>query len=842
MVKNDTNTDELRESDAPERRKATLLSREFYDSTPALLHTTDTECRIVNVSNHWLSRLGYMRNQVIGHAFSEFLTPNSREYCDCIAFPRFFKRGHSRDEEFQMVSHYGEIIDVLLSASALYNSDGAIEQVLVVLTDVTDRKKMAAALTSSEVAYRELFYNMQAGFALLEVVYDEGGKPYDLRFVAANHAYCATRGLAFMEPLEGRLIGDVYRSIGHDPVWLPSNIDVALTGQGFRVVRYLPSSNQWHDVVAYQPSPGRCAIIVQDITEQHRMQFALAEQHERLQITFKSIADGVITTDSRGVIDYLNPVAERLTGWVVADAVGQPIQDVFVTMDELTQSTAQNPVEMCLAERRVVAVSQSVTLIGRDKSRHSVEDSAAPIIGHDGGLLGVVLVFHDVTKQRRMADEMSHRATHDALTGIYNRSEFEQRLERSLQSAQENGAVHALLYIDLDRFKLVNDACGHAAGDQLLQHVVGILQSSIRGRDTLARLGGDEFGVILEFCGPEQALKIAQLMCERLDAYRFVRGDQRFHTGASIGLVTLDDRWKSPAAPLMQAAELACDVAKDAGRNRVHVSDSGDDISTARHSDVQWAGLIERALEENRFCLYWQKIGAMSNAGLFSVGEGGVHGEVLLRLRGDNGEILSPQLFLPVAERFYLATRIDQWVVKTVLAWMATHSAIMDHITTISVNLSGQSIGDLAFHRYALNLLDTTPFDREKLCFEVTETSAISNLTDARAFLDGVQRRGVRVALDDFGSGMSSFGYLKTFPVDYLKIDGQFIRNLSSDEIDQATVRCICEVAKVMGKKTIAEFVETEPVETLLRDIGVTFTQGYLRHRPEPLDLILKAP
>ncbi len=834
---------------SPERRQPRVLAREFYEATPALLHTVDPTGKIVTVSNHWLSRLGYMRDHVVGRNFNEFLTPQSKAYADSIGLPRFLRRGHSREVEYQMVSSYGEIIDVLLSASALYDDEGGIEQALVVLTDVSERKRIALALASSEVAYRELFINMQAGFALLEVVYDDNGQAHDMRFVAANHAYAMVRQLTAHEPLEDRLIGALYRSVGQDIEWLPSNIAVALSGQGFRAVRYLAKTHQWHDVVCYQTQPGRCALIVQDITEQHRAQITLAEQHERLQITFQSIGDGLITTDAAGIVDYLNPIAEHLTGWALTAAVGRPVAEVFRIIDEITGETVSNPVDRCLAEQRVVSMAHKTALIDRNGKPHSIEDSAAPIKAKNGSLLGVVLVFHDVTEQRRLSAEMTHRASHDPLTGCLNRTAFEQRLQTALSSAQDSHAIHAVLYLDLDRFKLVNDACGHTAGDQLLMQVVGILQSSIRGRDTLARLGGDEFGVILDFCGLDQALRIAQLICDRIDAYRYIHDGRRFHIGASVGLVLLDDRWQS-IATLLQAADMACYAAKHAGRNRVHVADDTDTTIAAHHSHVQWASRLEHALEDNGFCLYWQKItlGAASQGDspaisndLFDGPHPTLHGEILLRMWGPTGDIIEPKVFLPAAERFHMASRADRWVIKTVFNWMIAHAAHIAHIDTIAINLSGQSIGDLAFHRFLLGLLDTLPVDRHKLCLEITETSAISNLTDAHTFLEAVRARGVRCALDDFGSGMSSFGYLKRLPVDYLKIDGQFIQNLASDEIDQATVRCICEVAKVMGKKTIAEFVETEDTEILLRQIGVDFTQGYLRHRPEPLDLMLTA-
>lgn len=704
----------------------------------------------------------------------------------------------------------------------------------IIVQDITTQKRSLNALTVSEDRYRKLFDNMDMGFALHEAVRDEAGNTVDLVTIAVNEEYLRIFRRERDEYI-GKPLSQVAPLASSQVAEWADFIAVADRGQPLTYEHYIPEKDLWIKVVAYQPSPGQVAVLVQDISAPRLMQVALAEQHERLQVTFQSIGDAVITTDREGQVEYLNPVAERLTGWTVAEAVGKPLTDVFNIVNEATGLPTANPVDVCLSEQRVVGLANHTMLISRDGSTYGIEDSAAPIRGTDGTILGVVLVFHDVTEQRQLAHEISHRATHDALTGVLNRGEFEYRLQKALASAQDTNAVHALMYIDLDRFKLVNDACGHAAGDQLLKQVVAILQSCVRASDTLARLGGDEFGVILEYCGAEQATKVAQQICDRVEEFRFVHDNQRFRIGASIGLIPLDRRWSTTAA-LLQAADTACYAAKNAGRSRVHAAFDSDMAVEAHRGDVQWASRIEEALEDDQFTLYWQQIrptiGRETGTGL--------HGEVLLRLRGADGGIITPGAFLPAAERFYMATRIDQWVVKAVFEWLAAHVGEIDHIETLAVNLSGQSIGDLAFHRYILGLIETMPFDRTKLCLEVTETTAISNLTDAQSFFQAVRAYGIRLALDDFGSGMSSFGYLKRLPVDYLKIDGQFIRNLASDPIDQATVRCISEVAKVMGKKTIAEFVDQEAAEALLREMGVDFTQGFLRHKPEPLDLMLR--
>ena len=427
------------------------------------------------------------------------------------------------------------------------------------------------------------------------------------------------------------------------------------------------------------------------------------------------------------------------------------------------------------------------------------------------------------------AGEMSYRASHDPLTGLINRSEFEARLQRLLQTSRADRSRHALLYIDLDQFKLVNDACGHSAGDQLLQQVAQLLTDAVRHRDTLARLGGDEFAIILEHCTSDQAQRAAQLVCDRMESYRFLHDGQRLRVGASIGLVPVDARWATPAA-ILQAADTACYAAKEAGRNRVHTWHDTDPALRTRHGQMQWANRVELALDENRFVLYAQRISALCATA------GQDHAEVLLRMVDADGSLVLPGAFLPAAERFNLVTRIDRWVLRRVLAWMHT-TPDAQGLNMLSVNLSGQSIGDRAFHRWAIGQLQGAgPALCARLCLEVTETAAVTNLADAAVFITQVRALGVRVALDDFGAGASSFGYLKSLKVDFLKIDGQFIRDLIDDPLDEAAVRCFADVARLVGLQTVAEFVDNAPVLERLRGLGIDFVQGFLLHRPGPIN------
>ena len=572
--------------------------------------------------------------------------------------------------------------------------------------------------------------------------------------------------------------------------------------------------------------------VFQDITARKADEVERVQQHELIRVTLESIGDAVITTDAHGAVQWLNPVAARMTGWPIEEARGRPVDQVFQILHETTRKPASSPVMRALAESCAAGLPEHTVLVSKDGTEYGIQDSASPIRDDEGHSLGMVLVFHDVSEQRRLAKEVNYRASHDALTGLVNRAEFEIRLKHALVSAREEDACHALLFIDLDQFKLVNDACGHAVGDQLLRQVATIFQNVVRTRDTLARLGGDEFGVILEHCTAIQAQRVAGQLCESMENFRFTHDDQRFRIGASIGLVPLDSRWFDISA-LMQAADASCYAAKEAGRNRVHEWVETDERMKERQWEMQWVNRLEDALDEDKFQLYAQRIAPCSTK------IAGLSIEILLRLTRPDGSIIAPSAFLPAAERFHMASRIDRWVVRAVVQWLQSHP--LDAMDSIAINLSGQSIGDRSFHRYVAELVSSVSFDLRKLCFEITETAAITNMGDAAEFINSMRSFGIRIALDDFGSGSSSFGYLKNLRVDILKIDGQFVRDLLHDRLDHTAVCCFRDVAAVTGLKTVAEFVESEEVLAELRRIGIDFAQGFLIHRPEPLNNLVVA-
>ncbi len=570
-----------------------------------------------------------------------------------------------------------------------------------------------------------------------------------------------------------------------------------------------------------------------DITELRELSNKHAQEHELLRVTLMSIADAVITTDENNCIEWMNPVAERLTGWQVDEARKRNLLQVFHVIDEKTRLPEKEPLTVNDVKSNTLSKRSQKTLLSRNGEEFGITYSASPIRNNQGRVLGAVVVFHDETEQRRLNGEMNYRASHDSLTGLVNRSEFESRFKRLLSQSRRDESKHVLLYIDLDQFKLVNDACGHAVGDQLLQRVSRLLKDSIRKRDTLARLGGDEFGILLENCLPENAQRIAQQICDKMEEFRFSHDERRFRIGASIGLVPIDSRWASDVAAL-QAADTACYAAKEAGRNRVYAWFDTDSTMRARKVEMQWATRIEKALDEDGFVLHGQRIESLQAP------HGRLHLEVLLRMLDSDGNTIAPFAFLPAAERFQLASRIDRWVLRNSIAWLLSlpYPCLVE---SMAINVSGQSMCDTTFHQSAVEILQAlTPDICQRICLEITETSVMTNLREAEIFIGKVRKLGVKVALDDFGAGASSFSYLKKLNVDVLKIDGHFIKQLIEDPLSEAAVRCFIDVAKLMNLQTVAEFVDRPDVLEKITAMGVNYAQGFLMHKPEPLAKIFE--
>jgi diguanylate cyclase (GGDEF)-like protein/PAS domain S-box-containing protein len=567
-----------------------------------------------------------------------------------------------------------------------------------------------------------------------------------------------------------------------------------------------------------------------EIEERQRLEESLFAEKELAQVTLQSIGDAVITTDAQGNVRYLNPIAERLTGWKANEVQGVPLSTVFLIVDQVTREPVENPINKALLEERIVILAHQTILVARDGTEYAVEESAAPIRDRQGQIIGAVIVFHDVTESRYLTRQLSWEASHDALTGLINRRRFEQYLVDALASVKDSNQQHALCYLDLDQFKVVNDTAGHLAGDELLRQITTLLQKGIRANDTLARLGGDEFGLLLTQCPLSQAAKIAEQLKDLVHQFRFIWDSKTLIVGVSIGVVAIDQT-SQDLMELLGAADAACYAAKARGRNCVHLYRLDDGELIRQRGERLAVSKISRALETNRFCLYFQKIVSISSK------QSVEHYEILLRMLDDNGEIVAPNEFIPAAERYGLITEIDCWVIETFFSNYHNLSGQQVLIKGLyTINLSGASISNNQFMRFLIEQFSRYQVPPQSICFEITETAAIANFEQARNFMSELKKIGCRFALDDFGSGLSSFAYLMNLPVDYLKIDGAFVKNISHNLISQALVEGFNRIAHAMNLETIAEFVEDETILEKLREIGVDYAQGYGIARPVPID------
>ena len=570
-----------------------------------------------------------------------------------------------------------------------------------------------------------------------------------------------------------------------------------------------------------------------DISEQKTTEADLERERERLQVTLQSIADAVITTNIAGQITYMNPAAERLTGWSNNEARQRPVEKVVEFLSEFGGSIIADSLKGSLQNEGVVNATGQSEMVSRDGEKHVVEQSIAPLRDRNNQVIGGVIAIHDVSDRYKLMQQLSYQAIHDPLTQLANRTGFEVRLGEILSSAAEQaGLEHAICYMDMDQFKIVNDTCGHSAGDELLRQIAVQLKKHVRKGDMLARLGGDEFGLLLNSCPLNKALEIAEKIRRAIEAFRFSWEGKSFSIGVSIGLAPIDGRPGHSAAAILSSVDQACYIAKSKGRNRVHTYQPGDDESSRWHNEMQWVPHIHQAMDDGRFVLLAQPIVPVDGSD-----NGSMHHEILLRMKSANGDLISPGSFLPAAERYDLMGMLDRWVVghaidMLALAWGSNPDLAM---STFGINISGAVLSDNSLLTFVKEALERYNLPPELLCFEITETVAIANFTHAHSFVNELKQIGCKFALDDFGSGFASFSYLKTLPVDYLKIDGSFVRHLAENTVDHTMVDIINQLGHVMGLKTIAEFVENEDIMKALRRLGVDFAQGYHIGRPVSL-------
>jgi len=709
------------------------------------------------------------------------------------------------------------------------------------IMDVSQLKRAEAALQASEQRYRSLAEASPVG------IFHADGKG---RCLFANAGWreifavpdAATQWLdCVAEPERSRLAGVLGEQASPAPAF-ELEFRVAAAGGTPRHVRLnarrLRGPDGRHD--GYVGT-------VEDISERRAMQRALAESHELLRVTMESIGEAVITTDIEGRVRWMNPVAERMSGWGTSEAFRRPLEEVLPILDPLTLAPAENLALACVRDGALPEYSGDRTLMprvgGDNPAILTIELSVAPIRSAGDEILGAVVLFHDVTAQKERSKEVERLASEDALTGMYNRNKFNVRMKELLERPQVTGNEDTLLFIDLDQFKLINDACGHAEGDRALKLAAEQIKLALQdagAKEPPYRIGGDEFAIILRGCGQAGAERIGGAICARMENFRFLSNQRPFRLGASIGLVVIDDRWRD-ATSVLQAADTACYAAKEAGRNRVQAWLDGDRVQLRRMGEMQWAARVAEALDHNRMELYAQRIEP-------TLGDAAtLHCELLLRLREPDGTMVTPAAFIGAAERFHMASRIDRWVVRRALEILGSPAGLEAPVASVSINVSGQSIADPVFRNDLVALLAAAAdrIDPGQLCFEITETVLASNPVDAVAFMRDMHQLRARIAIDDFGAEHATFGPIKRMAkdelIDYLKIDGEFIKDGFTDPIDGVAVRFFQELARTIGARTVAEWVPDAQVRRQLGEVGIDFVQGFVIHRPEPfLDLLRK--
>ncbi|WP_130536717.1 EAL domain-containing protein [Thiomicrorhabdus indica] len=549
---------------------------------------------------------------------------------------------------------------------------------------------------------------------------------------------------------------------------------------------------------------------------------------EEAEITLKSIGDAVIVIKPDGKISYMNPVAEVLTGWSRHRAHNMHIDEIMHLFSDIDKTPLQNPVFLALQNGQPINLLSQSTLINRHGDSYSIEDSAAPIIDKNGNIVGAVVVFHDATKQRALQKQLEWQATHDSLTQLHNRQAFETHLDELIAiSGKTPQSKNCLVYIDLDQFKVVNDTVGHTAGDQLLRQISQVIKKGLTPDAFLARIGGDEFAILLQNHSMQQAEKIATTLLNNITSQRFFWESKAFDIGASMGIAEIHGSLNKTA--VLSRADIACYLAKDKGRNRIQAYIENDDNHESGQQILDRLSELKEALNEQRLVLFGQTLEPLQNQDELS------HLEVLVRMLSKHGEIIPPGLFLPAAERFNLMPQVDTYVIKQSLEWLKDNHR---KVGLMNINISGQSLADPIFNEQLIQRLELNHAFNHKICFEITETVAITQIADTIDFLNRIKSFGCKLALDDFGSGFSSFSWLKNLPVDYVKIDGSFIRDVIANPIDAAMVRAIKEIGDNMSIQTIAEFVESQEIANWLIETGIDYAQGYHFSKPEALDEI----
>ncbi len=789
--------------------------RVMADCAPVLLWMSGLNQQYTFINQRWLQFTGQTMAHELKGGWTQGVHPDDLQSC-LQTYAMAFEVREPFHREYRLRRHDGEYRWLLDLGTPRFLPDGQFIGYIGSCVDITERKILEDKVRSSEAQIRAIFDGMT------DIVF-----VFDVQTQQINAIPPSLISPDIVETIN-QTAAVLLRDHEPSPLF-HRHIQRAFASQETVTFEYqLTSAESSNWFVASITPLSKTAVIwiAHDITDRKHMEQELFQEKELAQVTLQSIGDAVITTDAQGCIRHLNPVAEQLTGWSSAEAQGCAVYEVFRVVNESTRQTEIKLIDTVLTTGQIAISDQQAMLIAQNGRECAIDHSAAPIRDRNSQILGAVMVFRDVSQSRQLTQQMSWQASHDALTGLVNRYQFEKLLQQALKTAQQDHQQHVLCYLDLDQFKIVNDTCGHAAGDELLRQVAQLLQQPLRSTDTIARLGGDEFSVLLHQCSLDRAQVIAQQLCQHLQSFRFTWNQQTFSIGVSIGLVAIHYDSQNITS-LLSAADAACYAAKARGHNRIHIYQLDDLDLVQQRGTQRWSRRIKQALEEDRFRLYGQAIVPTTPA---------YQGkrqccEILLRMVDEQDQVVNAASFIPAAERYNLMPEIDRWVIRQFLAdhfkppQMPQPGATQP--SRYMINLSGASIGDEQFLRFLQEQFQQYPYAARQICFEITETAAISNLNQAILFIQDLKQLGCKFALDDFGSGLSSFAYLKTLPVDYLKIDGHFIKDMAHDPATQAIVESINHIGHVMGLQTIAESVGDSSTRKQLQDMGIDYVQGF---------------
>lgn len=801
--------------------------RHLVEATTSIIWTTDESGNFKTPQVSWEKFTGQTWEEYRDFGWSKAIHPEDvgyllKKWNKACTDKRYFEdNGRIWNQAKQQWRHFE------VKATPIIEADGSLREWVGVVNDVTEEKLIEKTIKASEEKFRVIFENTDVGIALCNM---------DGSLVEMNKGYLNIIGYTESEALHLNywdLTPEEYKEQEQQQLRLLNE-----TGkygpyekeykhkQGHKIPVLLSGT-----LINDASGENRIWSIVQDLSQLKQMEHTIHESHERFKLSFHNAPIGMALVSLDHLVLEANQSFCNMLGYSVKEITGTRFKDITHSDDVeksigLYKKLVTNEISSYDLEKRYI-----------HKDGHEVWGSlnVSLVRNDDNAPLYAIAQIQDITERKEASELLSYQASHDALTGLVNRREFERRTERLLSTIhKEKEGQHALCFMDLDQFKVINDNCGHTAGDEMLRQISSILQDVVRHRDTLARLGGDEFGVLMEYCSLDDAHRVAASLQKAIQDFMFSWEDHAFKVGVSIGLVPITKNTPS-LNELLKEADAACYMAKDKGRNRIHVYHAKDSEIAKRRGEMQWVERLYHALDNDLFCLYAQSIIPLKT-------EKSEHYELLIRMTDDAGETIPPDAFLPAAERYNLISRIDLWVIEKTFNLLSDNKSFLNQIDFCSINLSGSSLSDPDILDFITSQIKHYEVDARKICFEITETAAILNLNNATRFISSLKKLGCHFALDDFGSGLSSFAYLKNLPVDFLKIDGIFVKDIADDPIDHAMVRSINEIGQVMGMKTIAEFVENDIIKGMLKEIGVDYAQGYGIEKPVPFEELLQKP